>query len=121
MVLLSSISGTAKNKKTMKDSFIQSGGWVSRQRQGRPRTRKIIRLALYLLIGLTVSAYLLCDILEGTSMGQKHQIAILIIADLALLLDIGLFVYAGMVYFTQPSCSFEDIVKNPDVDRRKLY
>ena len=120
MALLSSICGTAKKKEPLKDSIIQSGGWIPRQRQVRPRTRKITRIALYLLVGFTISAYLMCSVMEGTSMVQEHQIAVLNIAVLALLLDIGLFVYAGIVYFKEPSSSLADMIKNRNVDRKKL-
>ena len=105
------------------DPIIASGGWVPRQRHGRPRARKARRIAFALLVAVACAVLWLCRT-DGTPTQQEHPILLRggdILAWFIIMVDLALWIRAATLAVREPPEDFEETIKNPDVDPRRLY
>ena len=111
------------DKNKSKGAIISSGGWLSRQGHGRPRSRRMGRIAFLLLLFVGVAVTWLCRI-DGVPTQQEHPILLRIgdiLAWLVILIDLALWISAGILGLREPSGDFEEMTPNPNVDPGKLY
>lgn len=108
----------------MKDSIIQSGGWFSRQRHGRPRSRRACRIAAYVLGAAVVAVFWLLRLVAGTPTMQEAPFLVRggdILAWTVILIDLALWVRAGILGLRESPGEFEEMTRNRHPDPRKLY